>query len=71
MKICIAQTTSEKGNVQRNFENHLQFVERAIKLNADLIIFPELSITSYEPDLANELATEIKSFWFLLAFLFF
>lgn len=61
MKICIAQTTSEKGNVQRNFENHLEFVERAIKLNADLIIFPELSITSYEPDLAKELATEIKS----------
>ena len=60
MKICIAQTKSEKGNVQRNFENHLEFVGRAIKLKADLIIFPELSITNYEPELAKELATEIK-----------
>ena len=61
MKICIAQTKSEKGNVKGNLENHLEFVERAIKLNADLIIFPELSITNYEPDLAKELPTEIKS----------
>ncbi len=61
MKICIAQTKSEKGNIQRNIENHLEFIERAIKLNADLIMFPELSITNYEPDLAKELATDIES----------
>jgi len=61
MKICIAQTKSEKGNIQRNIENHLEYIERAIKLKADLIIFPELSITNYEPDLAKELATEIES----------
>mgnify|MGYP002713085694 CR=1 FL=1 len=61
MKICIAQTKSEKGNVQRNIKYHLEFVERAIKLKTDLIIFPELSITNYEPDLAKELATDIES----------
>lgn len=61
MKICIVQTKSEKGNVQKNIENHLEFIERAIKLNADLIIFPELSITNYEPELATELATDIES----------
>jgi predicted amidohydrolase len=61
MKICIAQTKSEKGNIQRNIENHLEFIERAIKSKADLIIFPELSITNYEPDLAKELAAEIDS----------
>lgn len=61
MKICIAQTRSEKGNIQRNIENHLEFIERAIKLKADLIIFPELSITNYEPDLAKELAKDIES----------
>lgn len=61
MKICIVQTKSEKGNIQRNIENHLEFVERAIKLKADLIVFPELSITNYEPDLAKELATDIES----------
>jgi len=61
MKICIVQTKSEKGNVQKNIENHLEFIERAIKLNADLIIFPELSITNYEPELATQLATDIES----------
>src|SRR5690606_30158869 len=61
MKICIAQTKSEKGNIQRNIDNHLEFIERAIKLKADLIIFPEMSITNYEPELATELATDIES----------
>ena len=61
MKICIAQTKSEKGNIEWNIENHLEMIGRAIKLKADLIIFPELSITNYEPDLATELATDIES----------
>ena len=61
MKICIAQTKSEKGKVQENIQNHLQIVKRAIKLNSDLIIFPELSITNYEPDLAKELSTDIEN----------
>lgn len=60
MKICLAQTKSEKGNVQKNIQNHLEIVECAIELKSDLIVFPELSITNYEPELANELATEIK-----------
>lgn len=61
MKICIAQTKSLKGNIQKNIENHLEFIERAINLKADLIVFPELSITNYEPDLAKELATDIEN----------
>lgn len=61
MKICIAQTKSEKGKIQENIQNHLQIIELGIKSNAELIIFPELSITNYEPDLAKELATEIEN----------
>ena len=61
MKICIAQTKSEKGKVQENIQNHLRIIELGIKSNANLIIFPELSITNYEPDLAKELATEIEN----------
>jgi predicted amidohydrolase/predicted GNAT family N-acyltransferase len=57
MKICIAQTESSKGNVQKNIQNHLQIIEHSIELNSDLIIFPELSISNYEPDLAKGLAT--------------
>lgn len=59
MKICIAQFKSIKGDVQKNIQNHVLFIERAIELNGDLIIFPELSITGYEPCLAKELATSI------------
>lgn len=59
MKICIVQTRSLKGNIQKNIQNHLEIIRGAAKLNVDLIIFPELSITSYEPNLAKELATDI------------
>jgi len=61
MKICIAQTHSLKGKVNKNIQGHLRIIERAIKFNSDLIIFPELSITGYEPDLAKELSTDIEN----------
>jgi len=60
MKICLAQIKPEKGNISKNIQSHLTFIERAIELNSDLIVFPELSITNYEPELANELATDIN-----------
>jgi len=60
MKICLAQIKSEKGNISKNIQNHLTFIERAIEFKSDLIVFPELSITNYEPELANELATVVK-----------
>src|SRR6218665_3393965 len=58
MKICVAQTRSIKGNVLKNIENHLKFIELAIAFRADLIIFPELSLTGYEPELAVQLASD-------------
>lgn len=61
MKICIAQTQSLKRKIQENIDNHLQMIKHAIKLDADLIIFPELSITGYEPSIAKELATDIDN----------
>lgn len=57
MKICIAQTRALTGDVSKNIGNHKKFTELAISHSADLIIFPELSLTGYEPTLANELAT--------------
>lgn len=61
MKICIAQTKAVRGNVQENILNHLDKIERAIAHRADLIIFPELSITGYEPELAKSLATCVEN----------
>ena len=61
MKICLAQTQSVKGDIQKNIQNHLKYITRAVKLEADFIFFPELSITNYEPTLAKELATTIDN----------
>ncbi len=60
MKICIAQIKSESGNIPKNIQNHLRCIERAVELHADFIVFPELSITNYEPRLANKLATVVE-----------
>jgi len=57
MKICIAQTKPIKGNVSANIEAHTNFIELALALNAEAIFFPELSLTGYEPELAQKLAT--------------
>jgi predicted amidohydrolase len=57
MKICVAQTKPIKGDVQSNIDNHKKIIDLAISNRADMIIFPELSITGYEPELAEELAT--------------
>lgn len=57
MKICIAQTEPVKGDIQKNIENHIKLVKLAVEKNADIIVFPELSLTGYEPELGKELAT--------------
>jgi predicted amidohydrolase len=57
MKICVAQTRPVKGDIQANIENHKKFVELATAYGADTVIFPELSLTGYEPTLAQALAT--------------
>lgn len=59
MKIAIAQSQSLKGAIEENIKTHLQFITKAIELKSDLIVFPELSITNYEPELAAELAAEV------------
>ncbi len=57
MKICLAQTNSDKGKIEKNIVNHKKWIAIAVLNKADLIIFPELSLTGYEPELAAELAT--------------
>jgi len=57
MRICVAQTNAIKGNVQKNIENHKKLINIAISFGVDVIIFPELSLTGFEPELAKDLAT--------------
>lgn len=57
MKIGIAQARPIKGNVSANIEAHRKLIDSALTFKADAIFFPELSLTGYEPALADALAT--------------
>ena len=60
MKLAIAQTQPSKGAIEENIRHHQSWVLKAANDSADLIVFPELSLTSYEPSLAANLAMTIK-----------
>jgi predicted amidohydrolase len=57
MKICVAQTRPIKGDIEANIHSHKKHIEMAVSVGTDFVIFPELSITGYEPELIKELAT--------------
>lgn len=57
MNICLAQIKPERGNIQSNIEYHKQWIAAAIAKGANCVVFPELSLTAYEPTLAHKLAT--------------
>lgn len=58
-KAAVAQVDSKVGNVQANIDHHVAYIEQAIEEKADLILFPELSITGYSlRDLAQEIAID-------------
>jgi predicted amidohydrolase len=56
MKICVAQTKPVKGDIRANAEAHKKLIHLAVSNSADTIIFPELSLTGYEPAIAKQLA---------------
>jgi len=47
MKIAVAQITCVIGDIERNIKHHIEFCDDAIRNKADLIVFPELSLTGY------------------------
>ena len=56
-KIALAQINPALGYVEKNIKKHLGYINRAIQKKADLIVFPELSLTGYSlKDLNAELA---------------
>ena len=57
VKIALAQIYPQMGNLERNLEKHLHYIEEARQHHADLIVFPELSLVGYYVmDLVSELA---------------
>lgn len=47
VKLALAQINTKLGVVESNLEKHLAFIGQAIDEKADLILFPELSMTGY------------------------
>src|SRR4029453_5394089 len=56
MKLCIAQKKPVTADIEANIQRHKQLIGHALEDSADVIIFPELSLTGYEPTMAKELA---------------
>ncbi len=57
VRIAIAQCAPALGAFRRNLDMHLEIVERARVAGAQLVVFPELSLTGYYvKDLATDLA---------------
>lgn len=57
MKVCAVQLEPVPGNIEENIKRHLEWITRAEEAHADIVFFPELSLTGYEPTLAAALAT--------------
>jgi len=47
VRIVLAQIAPSLGNIRANFDLHLQEIDRARQEKADLVLFPELSLTGY------------------------
>ena len=49
MKIAIAQINPIVGDLEYNYNKHIEYIDKAIHNSCDLIIFPELSMCGYPP----------------------
>src|SRR5215216_465180 len=47
LNLALAQISTSLGDVQCNLDKHLNYIEMARKQKADLVVFPELSLTGY------------------------
>jgi len=55
-KIAAAQVPSVRGDIEANIATHAAAMKAAAKQGVSVLVFPELSLTGYECDLAAELA---------------
>lgn len=56
MKLIAAQIRSVAGDYEKNIAKHIKAVHTAAGHGANVVVFPELSLTGYEPKLAEALA---------------
>ncbi len=56
MKIAAAQIKPIDKNIEANIQNHLGMIELAAQQKVELILFPEMSLTGYEREKADDLS---------------
>ena len=50
LRIALAQINPSVGDINSNSQKIIREIERAVNLGADLVAFPELSVTGYTPE---------------------
>lgn len=62
IKLAVAQIDTVLGNVEANLEKHMARIDEAVQSKADLVVFPELSLTGYAlQDLTAEVSLRPES----------
>jgi len=61
MRIAAAQLSPSAGDFERNLQKHRVLIDQAVAGGADLVLFPELSLTGYEPTLAKDLTLDLHA----------
>lgn len=56
LTLGVAQFTPARGDIEANLNSHIQLIDEAAGSNVDVLVFPELSLTGYELEMASELA---------------
>ena len=56
MRIAVAQSQPVRGDILKNIDGHIRLIGLAAAEQVNTIVFPELSVTGYEPELAAGLA---------------
>ena len=56
MILAAAQTVPNDGNIDANLDDHYRLIDVAAEHGADLLIFPEMSLTGYQRSNARSLA---------------
>lgn len=55
---AVAQSSSVKGDIVQNVRRHVGYASSAATHGANVVVFPELSLTGYEPEIAADVAID-------------
>ncbi|PHN25119.1 carbon-nitrogen hydrolase family protein [Pseudomonas sp. ICMP 561] len=59
--LAAAQCAIQAGDINSNVNLHIEFMQCASEHGVNLLVFPELSLTGYEPTLADALMQDVDS----------